>query len=104
MWAPDGRALFYNKNNQTMMVVSIATEPTFRPGPPEEVFDLTPGIQLPSRRHASVLLEESVFASAAPFTRRSNELISQATPRRAGRSPSSRPDPWRSTVGHRRAW
>ena len=41
MWAPDGRELFYRKN-RTMMVVSIATEPTFRAGPPDELFDLTP--------------------------------------------------------------
>ena len=37
-WAPDGRELFYVKGD-TMMVVSIETEPTFRAGRPEVLFN-----------------------------------------------------------------
>ncbi len=37
VWGPRGRELFY-RTGQTMMVVSIETEPTFTPGRPEVLF------------------------------------------------------------------
>ena len=40
VWAPDGRELFYRRpNDLAMMVVSLETEPTFRPGNPEVLFE-----------------------------------------------------------------
>ena len=37
MWAPDGKELFY-RNGEKMMVVSIQTEPSFKPGDPRPLF------------------------------------------------------------------
>ncbi len=37
-WSPDGRELFY-ANGNTLMVVPIETEPSFRPGTPDTVFE-----------------------------------------------------------------
>jgi serine/threonine-protein kinase len=40
VWSPDGRELFYrNEEGQGMMVVPITTEPEFRPGRPELLFE-----------------------------------------------------------------
>jgi len=38
VWSPDGDELFYRSRNR-MMVVSVQTEPTFRPGRPEVLFE-----------------------------------------------------------------
>ena len=38
MWSPDGNELFYRSGNR-MMVISVQTEPTFRPGRPEVLFE-----------------------------------------------------------------
>jgi Tol biopolymer transport system component len=38
VWSPDGTELFYRIGNR-MMVVSVETEPTFRPGRPEVLFE-----------------------------------------------------------------
>ncbi len=38
MWSPDGKELFYRSGDK-MMVVSIQTEPTFREGRPEVLFE-----------------------------------------------------------------
>ena len=37
-WGPDGRALFFQTRNGTIMVAAIETEPTFNPGIPVPVF------------------------------------------------------------------
>ena len=37
VWAPDGKELFY-RNSDRMMVVSIQTEPSFKPGDPSPLF------------------------------------------------------------------
>ena len=42
MWAPDGRELFYRRpNDHAMMVAPIETEPTFRPGNADVLFEAT---------------------------------------------------------------
>jgi serine/threonine-protein kinase len=38
VWSPDGRELFYRSSN-LMMVVSVQTDPTFRTGRPEVLFE-----------------------------------------------------------------
>jgi len=38
MWSPDGNELFYRSGNR-MMVISVQTEPTFRAGRPEVLFE-----------------------------------------------------------------
>ena len=38
VWSPDGTELFYRSGNR-MMVVSVETEPAFRPGRPEVLFE-----------------------------------------------------------------
>jgi serine/threonine-protein kinase len=38
VWASDGKELFYRSSNK-MMVVTVETEPTFRVGKPEELFE-----------------------------------------------------------------
>ena len=38
VWSPDGSELFYRSGNK-MMVVTVDTEPTFRVGKPEELFE-----------------------------------------------------------------
>ena len=38
VWSPDGTELFYRSGNK-MMVVTVETEPTFRVGKPEELFE-----------------------------------------------------------------
>ena len=44
LWGPDGQELFYKDlRTQTLMAVSIETEPTFRAGTPEPVFDVPAG-------------------------------------------------------------
>ena len=40
VWSPDGTELFYRSGNR-MMLVSVQTEPTFRPGRPEVLFEGT---------------------------------------------------------------
>ncbi len=38
MWSPDGHEIFYRSGNQ-MMLASVQTEPTFRAGRPEVLFE-----------------------------------------------------------------
>jgi Tol biopolymer transport system component len=37
LWSPDGRELFY-RNGDSVMVVAVHTEPTFKPGKAESLF------------------------------------------------------------------
>ena len=37
LWAPDGKEIYY-RNNDSVMSVSIKTEPTFTPGKPHKLF------------------------------------------------------------------
>jgi Tol biopolymer transport system component len=67
VWSPDGRELFYHSGNR-MMAVSIETEPVFRAGKPQFLFErsfayFTPGFQRfeisPDGRFLMVGLEEA---------------------------------------------
>jgi hypothetical protein len=38
LWSPDGRELFYRNANNEIMAVSVETEPVFKAGNPEMLF------------------------------------------------------------------
>ena len=51
VWGPDGRELFYvSVNDATMMVVPVDTDPTFRPGNPEVLFNASAFLLQPGPR------------------------------------------------------
>ena len=39
LWGPDGRELFYQSSAGSLVVVSVETDPSFRPGNPEVLFE-----------------------------------------------------------------
>ncbi len=39
LWGPDGRELLYRSLRGSLVVVSVETDPSFRPGNPEVLFD-----------------------------------------------------------------
>jgi serine/threonine-protein kinase len=46
LWSPKGKELFYHASGYRMMTVSIETEPEFKPGKPEFMFDLSFAVEL----------------------------------------------------------
>ena len=75
LWAPNGEELFY-RNGKKMMVVPIETDPTFRPGDPELVFQGPYFVGVESDPHYDIAPDgRFLMIKESEEAERRNELI-----------------------------
>jgi len=81
LWAPDGTQLYY-RNGDKMMVVSVETEPSFKPGIPEVLFEGSYFEPLNKGRNYDISPDGQRFLMIEGRATKDNEQAGEMPPRR----------------------